>query len=146
MITLLTAISLAGLASTPILGSILPERLGEFTRGQLSDVNLATPDRQVLEEYGLRTAERAQFTNAGRRRFLADAFQFTDSEGGHAAYLWLRPRRGARSPLGGTTSNSGGVWGQTFAVVGGGVTVVERRIMYFGFGAAHPGTQRSITC
>src|ERR1041384_8222994 len=64
----------AGLASTPIIGSILPERLCEFTRGQLSAINFATPDRQVLEEYGLRTSERAEFTNADRRRFLAGAF------------------------------------------------------------------------
>jgi hypothetical protein len=136
--TRLIVIALAGLASTHMLGSILPERLGDFARDQLSAVNLATPDRQVLEEYGLVTAERAEFTKSDHRRFIAEGFQFTDSEGGHAAYLWLRPPRAARSPLGGTTSNSGGVWGQTYGVVGGGTTVVEKKNYVFRFRCGAP--------
>jgi hypothetical protein len=59
VITRLTVIALASLASTPIMGSMLPERLGEFTRGQLSALKIAIPELQVLEEYGLRTAEHA---------------------------------------------------------------------------------------
>jgi hypothetical protein len=103
--------ALAGLAATPMLGSLLPERLGKFTRDQVSKVKLSAADWEVLEEYGVRLTERAVYVNMERRQFTADAFRFNDSEGGHAAYLWLGPLRFARSPLG-ETSDLGGVWGK----------------------------------
>jgi hypothetical protein len=138
VISRLALLTLAGLASTPVRGSMLPEALGEFIRGQLSAVRVSATDGEVLAEYGLRASERAEFTNLDRRTFVVEAFQFGDSEGGHAAYLWLRPLRAARSPLGGTTSDSGGVWGDTYAAVGGAVTVVEKKNYVFRFRGGAP--------
>jgi len=134
----LRCLGLLALASAPVLASMLPESLGEYRRGRLTSATIPTNDRDILSEYGLRTTEHAEFTSANGHRFVADALQFSDSEGAHAAYLWLRPANGAPSPLGGTTSELGGSWGETSAIVGGAVTVVGRKNYVFCFRGGAP--------
>ena len=138
MIKRVAVIALAGLALTTLPASMLPERLGAYTRGNVSEFRISAADNAVLLEYGLRRTERAEFANPVGRKFATEAFQFSDSEGGHAAYLWLRPQGAARSTLGGRTDRSGGVWGETFAVVAGGMTVVGRKNYVFRFRGGAP--------
>jgi hypothetical protein len=89
VISRLAVLSLAGLALSTLRASTLPEVWGDLVRGQLSSVRLSGTEQNVLDEYGLRVSERAEFMRGDRRAFIAEGFQFSDSKGGHAAYLWL---------------------------------------------------------
>jgi hypothetical protein len=71
---------------------MLHKVMGELVRGQLSSVRISAANQELFREYGLRRTEQAEFTKADHRAFTAEAFQFADSEGGHAAYLWFRRR------------------------------------------------------
>jgi hypothetical protein len=112
--------------------SVLPDSLGEYSRISLSSGPISASHHELLDEYGLKAMERASYVNASGRRMDAEALRFGDSEGGHAAYLCLRPRAEVGSPLS-SYSDRSGVFGQTYAVLGGGVTVVGRKNYVFRF-------------
>jgi hypothetical protein len=112
--------------------SVLPDSLGEYARINVSPGPISASRHELLDEYGLKATERASYVNASGRRMDAEALRFGDSEGGHAAYLCLRPRAAVGSPLS-SYSDRSGVFGQTYAVLGGGVTVVERKNYVFRF-------------
>lgn len=128
--TLLAAISAS-------LGSTLPESLGEYARGSVSPVPVPAGDRSLYEEYGLRATERSAYTNPAGRTMGVEAFRFRDSEGGHSAYLWLRPSGAVTSPLD-VYSYRSGVGGRIYAVLAGGVTVVGWKNYVFTFRGAAP--------
>lgn len=68
------------------------DRLGEFERQNAAPFALA--NRRLAEEYGVETAERAEY-KAGNRGFIATAYQTADSTGATALYQSLQPA-GAR--------------------------------------------------
>jgi len=76
----------AGLAHA----SLLPPRFGAYVRGALSPVSIAPADRNLFAEYGLLATEHAAYTSAAGKILDAEVFHFRESEGAHAAYLWLR--------------------------------------------------------
>ena len=119
--------------------SILPDRLGEYSRTKASPIPIS--DRathwDLLNEYGLKARERAVYVNAPGRRMDAEVLRFGDSEGAHAAYLCLRPTRAVGSPLD-ESSDKSGVFGHTSAVLGKGVTVVGRKNYVFRFRGGAP--------
>ena len=120
-------------------GGILPERLGDSVRGPVSPVPVPAADRALCEEYRLITTEHAAFTDPAGRRMEADALLFGDSEGAHASYLWQRPGGAIASPLA-AYSIRAGLSGETYAVVAGGVTVVERKNYVFRFRGRAPSS------
>jgi hypothetical protein len=73
-------------------GAIWTDRLGDFTRQSATPTTL--PNNALAEEYGLESAERAEY-QAGSRKFTATAYQTADSTGATALYQSLQPE-GAR--------------------------------------------------
>jgi hypothetical protein len=69
-------------------GAILPDTIGAFQRGSVSQPALA--DRAVWDEYGLKASESAVYQN-GAEKFTAMAYQLQDSTGALAAFDWQRP-------------------------------------------------------
>jgi hypothetical protein len=118
-------------------GAMLPEHLGEYSRGRGTAAYIPAGDRGIFIEYGLTDSEHADYTNDSGRRMAVDAFRFGDSEGGHAAFLMLRPLRAVGSPLQ-EYSDLGGAFGQTHAVVGAGLTIAQRKNFVFRFRHASP--------
>ena len=113
-------------------GPILPEKLGPYTRGEVSPAPVAAADHDLLQEYGLKASEQAQYAVAGGGRMGVEALQFADSDGGYAAYLFLRPAPGVRSPL--TVARFIGVSG----AVGGGTTLIGWKNYVLRFRGAAP--------
>jgi hypothetical protein len=137
MFARIALLAVVTVASRAALGSILPERLGEYSRGTVSAAPIPAADREVFAECGLRASEASEYRNVAGRRMGVEGFRFIDSEGGHAAYLWLRPPGAVSSPLEESTDVAG-VFGETYALVGGGITVVERKNYVFRFRGAVP--------
>jgi hypothetical protein len=69
-------------------GAILPGAIGGFHRASTSKPALA--DRQLWEEYGLKSSEAAIYDN-GSTKFNVTAWQLQDSTGAMAAFEWQRP-------------------------------------------------------
>ena len=69
------------------LGAILPDTIGAFHRGAVSQPALA--DRAVWDEYGLHASESAVYEN-GAARFTVTAYQLQDSTAALAAFDWQR--------------------------------------------------------
>jgi hypothetical protein len=133
---LLLLVLLASTASGA-LGSILPYRLGPYTRGNVSPVPILAADREIYDEYGLRDSQCSAYRSSAGRTMAVDAFRFVDSEGGYAAYLWLRPLQAVKSPLDERVSLSGYL-AAIHADVGGGVTVATFKNYVFRFRGATP--------
>jgi hypothetical protein len=70
------------------LAAILPDSVGAFQRGAVSQPALA--DRAVWDEYGLKASESAVYDN-GDNKFTVTAYQLQDSTGALAAFDWQRP-------------------------------------------------------
>jgi hypothetical protein len=137
--------------------SVLPERLDGWVRQTVAPVPIAPTGHSLLAEYGLKMSERAVYATGqtrirsrsdepGRsslratletRRVTVDAFQFASAEGGHGAYLWLRPPHSVGSPLA-SYATRGNVFGESFAAVGGGVTILQWKNYLFRFYRAVP--------
>ncbi len=115
----------------------LPERLGGFEKVHGATMPALPMDRDLLKEYGLLRESRALYTNRTGVKMAAEVLQFGTSEGGYAAYLALQPDRCTNSPLG-QFSDVRGAFGRTYAVLGGGVTVLSRNNYVFRFKGAAP--------
>jgi hypothetical protein len=76
------------LAVSSAQGAILPERLGDLSRGPAAPVTVS--NQKIWIEYGLEEAETAEYTS-GPRKFQAGAYRLHDSTGALAAYDWQRP-------------------------------------------------------
>jgi len=90
--------------------AILPDQIGEFTKGETKP--LAAADPPLYQEYGFETGEQAQYTTAGKR-FSASAWRLHDSTGAVALFETLRPAAAppakiaelsAKTPGGGVTA------------------------------------------
>jgi len=132
-------LALAAVGASTTRGSILPERIGEYARGSVSPVGIPAGDLDIFAEYGVRATERSEYVNPAGRRMGVEAFRFGDSEGGHAAYLWLRPAGAVKSPLGESVSRSE-LLSELHADVGGGVTIAAWKNYVFRFRGAAPRT------
>ncbi|HZO56859.1 MAG TPA: hypothetical protein VFB63_29385 [Bryobacteraceae bacterium] len=135
---MLTRLALFLLAiGTEISAAILPDRLAEYTRGNLSRAPITAADRALFDEYLLRETEAAAYFGPGGRVMQTEVFRFGTAEGGHAAFLWLRPAGAVQSPLGATTTR-GRIFGESHAVVSGGKTVIQWQNYVFRFQGAAP--------
>jgi hypothetical protein len=139
MVVRFALLALAAVGASAARGSILPERIGEYARGSVSPVEIPAGDRDIFAEYGLRATERSDYANAAGRRMGVEAFRFADSEGGHAAYLWLRPAGAVKSPLGESVSRYE-LLSELHADVGGGVAIAAWKNYVFRFCGAAPRT------
>jgi hypothetical protein len=137
----LLALDMPGHAShrNTCLGWILPDTFGDYRTVSLANVSPTPVDFALLNEYGLRTVDRRAFVDSAGRKMLSDAYQFGSSEGAHAAYLYLRPQGAIGSPLA-DYSIVAGLFGQTRAVLAGGVTVVVRSNYVFRFRGSAPSS------
>ena len=84
LILLLAALLLAEAASA----AVLPEEFGGYKKVAKGVVDIA--DRQVWDEYGFQTAERADYGAAGARVSVS-VWQLKDTTGALAAAQWLQP-------------------------------------------------------
>ena len=72
----------------PLGAAILPEHIGEFTKGETK--TLAAEDPALYQEFGFVAAEQAQYTSP-QKRFSASAWRLRDSTGALALFEALRP-------------------------------------------------------
>jgi hypothetical protein len=84
MKSLLCAFLLPGLS----MAAILPDSIGAYQRGAVSQPSL--DNRPVWDECGLKKWESAAYQN-GKAKFVATAYQLTDTTGALAAFDWQRP-------------------------------------------------------
>jgi len=68
--------------------AVLPEQFGGYKKAAKGVVDIA--DRQVWDEYGFQTAERADYEAAGSR-VAVSVWQLKDTTGALAAAQWLQP-------------------------------------------------------
>jgi hypothetical protein len=68
--------------------ALLPESFAQYKRGAVSPVTPENP--AVWSEYGLQSAEKAEFSGAGRP-FSVTAYRLNDPTGAFAAFQWQRP-------------------------------------------------------
>jgi hypothetical protein len=118
-------------------GRILPDSLGDYRSVSHANASAIPVDFELLNEYGLRIVDHLTYVNSAGRRMVSEAYQFGSSEGAHGAYFYLRPAGAVGSPLG-EYSSVAGLFGQTYAVLGGGVTVVARNNYVFQFQGSAP--------
>jgi hypothetical protein len=78
------------------LASILPDGIGPYHRGTVSQPTLA--DRPIWDEYGLKNSETSVYEN-GKSKFTASAYQLQDTTGALAAFDWQRPEKSRPSTL-----------------------------------------------
>src|SRR5580658_498927 len=140
MVARLALLVLAAAGAEAARGSILPERIGDYAREGLSSVAIPAGDYDLLEEYGVRAAERSEYSNPDGRKMSVEAFRFSDSEGGHAAYLWLRPAGAVKSALGESVSRPE-LLSELHTDVGGGATIASWKNYVFRFRGAAPRTE-----
>ena len=82
-------IALALLGNAALSGAaVLPDQFGEYKRAAIAQVDVS--DRPVWDEYGFKTAERADF-GAGDRKVNVTVWQMKDTTGALAALQWLQP-------------------------------------------------------
>lgn len=72
----------------PAGASILPETIATFQRTEVQ--SFTPPDRALWDEYGLKEAEKAQYT-AGDKKLAVTAWRLQDSTGALGAFEWQRP-------------------------------------------------------
>ncbi len=99
----------------------------------------APVDFKLLNEYGLRTVDHTPYVDSAGCKMLSDAYHFASSEGAHAAYLYLRPQGAVGSQLA-AYSEVSGRFGQTYASLAGGITVLARNNYIFRFRGSAPST------
>jgi hypothetical protein len=76
------------LSAAGLQGAFLPEAFGAYTRVAAGGVDVA--DRPVMDEYGLQSAERAEY-DAGGKKVAVTAWQLKDATGAYAAAQLLQP-------------------------------------------------------
>ena len=84
------------LVPTLAAAAILPDTLGDYHRTATSQPAIA--DRQLWNEYGLKSAESATYEN-GTDKLNVTAWQLQDSTGAMAAFQWQRPSSATLSNL-----------------------------------------------
>ena len=80
------------LAALPLGAAILPDKIGDFARGETK--TLAAQDPALYQEFGFVAGEQAPYT-AGEKRFTASAWRLHDSTGALALFEALRPPNAA---------------------------------------------------
>jgi len=90
------ALGLLWLGVLPLGGAILPDKIGDFTKGETKA--LAAPDPALYQEFGFIAAEHAQYTIAAKR-FTASAWRLRDSTGALALFEAQRPANAAPAKL-----------------------------------------------
>src|SRR4051812_13917659 len=85
---LVTLISLSIAVGAAANAELLPERFGNYTRGDIQPVTLS--DRPVWDEYGLDKAEQATY-KSGANQLVMTAYRLKDPTGALAAFEWVRP-------------------------------------------------------
>ncbi len=111
----LTLALLTLLFSATAFSQILPETLAttdgqsitEYTRGEVTPLDIPAAEAALLEEYGLQEAESAAFNSAGQE-FKVDAWRLRDSTGAMALFQYLRPEQYKISDLDELAIASGG--------------------------------------
>jgi len=78
------------------MGAILPDSIGAYQRTERAP--LATPEKAVWEDYGLKEAETAAY-GTGKDKFTVKAWRLNDSTGAMAVYDWQRPPKATPSIL-----------------------------------------------
>lgn len=71
------------LAGLPLGAAILPDQIGDFTRGEIK--SQAAPDPALYQEFGVVAGEQAQYTS-GQKGFTATAWKLRDSTGALALF------------------------------------------------------------
>ncbi|MBN9656578.1 MAG: hypothetical protein J0H49_00285 [Acidobacteria bacterium] len=124
MIAAFVASALAVISlSTAVNSAVIPSNFDIGTRGAVTSLTIDPTTRAVLNEYGLREAERAEYVSLAGKLLDVEVFRFSDSDGAYGAYLFLLPKGAVRAALGTTASRS--EWlGDTRSAVLGGLTVV----------------------
>lgn len=80
--------ALALLSVVPLSAAILPDQIGDFSRGKVTE--LKAPDAELYAEYGFQTAEHAEFEGPAGK-FTIDGWRVHDSTGGLALFQLRRP-------------------------------------------------------
>jgi hypothetical protein len=80
--------------------AVLPEEFSGFQRGAVAPATIS--DEAVWQEYGLETAERAEYTASGRK-LTVTAYRLKDPTGALAAFQWQRPADAASAYSSATT-------------------------------------------
>src|SRR5205085_5372866 len=81
-------------------GAILPDQIGDFTRGEIKSV--APPDAALYQEFGFVAAEQAQYAPPDKKagkRFTATAWRLRDSTGALALFDVLLPEKAVPAQL-----------------------------------------------
>jgi hypothetical protein len=89
---LFAALLLPGVLSA----AILPDAIGAHQRQSVGQP--AITDRQVWDEYGLKSSETASYAS-GDSKFSATVWQLQDATASIAAFFWQRPAAAKPSPL-----------------------------------------------
>jgi hypothetical protein len=76
------------LAVLPLGAAILPDQIGDFTRGETK--TLAAQDPVLYQEFGFISAEQAEYKNSAKR-FTATAWRLRDSTGAFGLFEARRP-------------------------------------------------------
>lgn len=93
---MLRKLVLLSAALLPLGGAILPDKIGEFTRGETKA--LAAQDPALYQEFGFIAAEQAPYT-ASEKRFTASAWRMRDSTGALGLFEARRPADAAPAKL-----------------------------------------------
>ena len=79
----------------PLSAAILPDQIGDFARGETKSLTAkdAVPDPALYQEFGLISAEQAQYTAPDKnpKRFTATAWRLRDSTGALGLFEARRP-------------------------------------------------------
>jgi hypothetical protein len=91
-------------AATPSPAAIWPDQAGEYRKTSSKPATVA--EKPLLDEYGLRDAEQAEYSGPGRLQVVA--YRFKDSTGGFSAFQAMRPANAAPSDLADHAVQAGG--------------------------------------
>jgi hypothetical protein len=83
-------------ATLPLGAAVLPEQIGEFTRGDVSPLAIFEPD--LYRDFGFISAEQAQYTSSGKH-FTATVWRLGDSTGALAMFDVQRPANATPAKL-----------------------------------------------
>ncbi|MFN7923119.1 MAG: hypothetical protein U0Q16_23660 [Bryobacteraceae bacterium] len=117
---------------------LLPETIGDYSRGKVTPAAIAQDDRPLFEEFRLRASERAPYRSESGRLMDVEALRFADSIGSHAAYLWLRPVGAIESPM--STRYRSSEERVVNAAVGSGQTIAQWKNYVFRFRGDAPAS------
>ena len=82
------------------------QTITEYSRGEVTPLNIPAAEAALFDEYGLQEAESAAFDSGGQQ-FKVDAWRLRDSTGAMALFQYLRPEEYKVSDLGELAIESG---------------------------------------